>query len=195
MNFVNTIVDFVSVNKPLFFILPAWALTLFTVTTRSPIHSILSLICTFILTAVVFIIYFNLAFVGILLLVIYVGAIAILFLFVVMIIPMREKDLLPATTTPWVVNASLFVGLILFGMYGVTKIGAIDWSELLNISVNLDPTISQSWEALSSKDLVISGQLLYKQYSLHLVMCILLLFFALAVAIILCEDRVKLANK
>lgn len=139
--------------------------------------------------------YFNLAFVGTLLLVIYVGAIAILFLFVVMIIPMREKDLLPATTTPWVVNASLFVGLILFGMYGIMKIGVIDWSELLNISVKLDPTFSQSWEALSSKDLVISGQLLYKQYSLHLVMCISLLFFALAVAIILCEDRVKLVNK
>lgn len=60
---------------------------------KAPIHGILSLICLFVVSAYLFISYFALEFIGVLFLVIYVGAVAVLFVFVVIILPSRSVHL------------------------------------------------------------------------------------------------------
>lgn len=57
----------------------------------NPIHSVLFFISIFINTSIIFIIY-NVDFLGLLLLIVYVGAIAILFLFVVMMINIKKIE-------------------------------------------------------------------------------------------------------
>jgi NADH-quinone oxidoreductase subunit J len=115
---IYQIIDFILIHKVLLaFIIPTLALSYFTVTARSPIHSILSLIVTFLMVAFIFIMYYSLPFIGTLLIVIYVGAIAILFLFVIMMIPMRDKDSLPLTPIPAIVNFVFFVSLLGTGLY------------------------------------------------------------------------------
>jgi len=59
---------------------------------RNPVHSVLSLILAFCFTTVVFL-FFGLEFVAITFLVVYVGAIAVLFLFVVMMLNIRIIEL------------------------------------------------------------------------------------------------------
>jgi len=58
---------------------------------NNPIHSVLFFISIFINTSIIFILY-NVDFLGLLLLIVYVGAIAILFLFVVMMINIKKIE-------------------------------------------------------------------------------------------------------
>lgn len=65
----------------------------FVVVVRSAIHSILWLILLFVISALTFIGVFNLYFIGVLFIVVYVGAVTVLFLFIIIMIPLREVSL------------------------------------------------------------------------------------------------------
>lgn len=74
-----------------FFCLLLWS-TFFVVITSSPVQSVLGLILSFIFSCCLFIV-FGVEFVGIVLLVVYVGAISILFLFIVMMFNLKILEL------------------------------------------------------------------------------------------------------
>src|SRR5689334_16484405 len=65
---------------------------LMTVVSINPIHSVLYLIFTFFLSAIL-IISLGVEFLGILLIIVYVGAIAVLFLFIVMMLNIEQEKL------------------------------------------------------------------------------------------------------
>jgi len=80
----TSIIPFMAVYAP---IVPAY----FTVAARNPIHAILWLIATFLVAAGVLLSQFKLGFISALIVIVYIGAIAILFLFIIMMIPIRDE--------------------------------------------------------------------------------------------------------
>ena len=63
------------------------------ISSRNPMHSIFSLIISFILVSIVLIGFLHCEFLSIIFLIVYVGAISILFLFVVMLLNIKNIDL------------------------------------------------------------------------------------------------------
>lgn len=76
-----------------------------TVVARNPIHAILWLIVTFLLTCGTLLYNLSLGFTCSLIIIVYIGAIAILFLFIVMMIPMQTRPQKETTTLGYVVQA------------------------------------------------------------------------------------------
>lgn len=77
-----------------FFYLFAFAIvlsSLFAVLSKNPVHSVLYLILTFICTSGLFIV-MSAEFIAMVLTIVYVGAIAVLFLFIVMMLPIKQEE-------------------------------------------------------------------------------------------------------
>lgn len=166
-------------------------------TSKAPIHGILSLICLFVVSAYLFISYFALEFIGVLFLVIYVGAVAVLFVFVVIILPSRSTH--PNTSANdralWGFVKSLTVVAVLVTL---TFLDPITFSEGYRAAAEISPYwgsgVFGEFEndlelLLSSVDVFSLGQYMYRVNSLPLVASAVLLFVALVVAIIVCDDQ------
>ena len=81
---------------------------------NNPIYSVFFLISIFINTAIIFI-FFNVDFLGIILLLVYVGAIAILFLFMVMMLNIKKLE--NENNTSLIVGCSIFSIFFLYFLY------------------------------------------------------------------------------
>jgi len=162
-----------------------WFLAFLVISVRSAMHSILWLVSLFIVSALIFVGFFNLYFIGILFIIVYVGAVTVLFLFIIIIIPLKEIEfsgnrffIHGSTIRPLV----FFVGLVCLvfasGFYFFEYAGSeLPTFNLLN-SGYLD----------SINDLDLVGQTIYYKYSFSLIVAALLLFVALVIAILLCAD-------
>jgi NADH-ubiquinone oxidoreductase chain 6 len=71
--------------------------SVFSITSKNPVVSVLFLISTFVLAAC-YIIYIGINFIGISYIIVYVGAIAVLFLFIIMMINIKLTDILETGT-------------------------------------------------------------------------------------------------
>ncbi len=94
---------------------------------RSPIHSVLYLILTFFCLSGHYVL-LNAQFLAVVNIIVYAGAIMVLFLFVIMFLNMKEdeKDLVPNVTK---IAASIVAGtvfIILFGAYRKSQVGTYD---------------------------------------------------------------------
>lgn len=81
-------------TTPLYTMLLPVGTALFSIVARNPIHAILWLISTFLLTCGLLLHYFKLGFTPALIIVVYIGAIAVLFIFIIMLIPIKERVVL-----------------------------------------------------------------------------------------------------
>lgn len=180
----------------LFFTTLSWYLAWRAVTSRAPIHGILSLICLFVVSAYLFITYFALEFIGVLFLVIYVGAVAVLFVFVVIILPSRGTQLIfgPSSKLLW----SLVGIVVVLSAFAIILSNPV----FLNDSYFVVEEMLPYWDIgafggfendasllLEGVDVYSLGQYIYRVNSLPLVASAVLLFVALVVAIIICDDR------
>lgn len=108
--------------------------SLLTIISKNPIHSVLFMILTFINTSV-FLIWLNITYLGLLLLIVYVGAIAVLFLFIVMMLNVKniENNL---TSDSYLWFFFLIIFLIQFFYYNFNILSNFDfnniYSEVLN---------------------------------------------------------------
>ncbi|PVA11864.1 NADH-quinone oxidoreductase subunit J [Pelagivirga sediminicola] len=89
---------------------------LFTVVSRNPVHSVLWLILSFISAAGLFVL-LGAEFVAMLLVIVYVGAVAVLFLFVVMMLDVDFAELKAETAR--YMPLALLIGLILLMQFGI----------------------------------------------------------------------------
>jgi NADH-quinone oxidoreductase subunit J len=117
----------------LFFFIALAVFTAFTTyTTRNPIYSLLSLIFTFIFSGL-FLITLGQDFLGIILIIVYVGAITVLLLFVIMTLNIRRYDT-QLTSESNLGRLLIFLLFLLFFMFGSSLIyQALDNTELYNI--------------------------------------------------------------
>ncbi len=147
---------------------------LFTVISRNPVHSVLWLILTFISAAGLFVL-LGAEFVAMLLIIVYVGAVAVLFLFVVMMLDVNFAEL-KAEMAKYMPLA-LLIGIILLMQFGLAfgSWHMADGAE--NARAAVTPTEMDNTKAL--------GMLLYDKYFLIFQMSGLILLVAMIGAIVL----------
>ncbi len=147
---------------------------LFTVVSRNPVHSVLWLILTFLSSAGLFVL-LGAEFVAMLLVIVYVGAVAVLFLFVVMMLDVDFAEL--KAEMAQYLPLGLLIGLVLlmqlsmaFGVWSVA-----DTAEAARAAVT--PAETHNTAAL--------GLLIYDQYFLLFQLAGLILLVAMIGAIVL----------
>ncbi|MEI4231860.1 NADH-quinone oxidoreductase subunit J [Roseovarius sp. D22-M7] len=147
---------------------------LLTVVSRNPVHSVLWLILTFISAAGLFVL-LGAEFVAMLLIIVYVGAVAVLFLFVVMMLDV-DFAALKAEMARYMPLA-LLIGVILLMQFGIAfgNWTAADGAEAARRSVT--PTDMENTAAL--------GMLLYDTYFILFQLAGLILLVAMIGAIVL----------
>ncbi|QDY70221.1 NADH-quinone oxidoreductase subunit J [Qingshengfaniella alkalisoli] len=149
---------------------------LFTVLARNPVHSVLWLILTFLSAAGLFVL-LGAEFIAMLLVIVYVGAVAVLFLFVVMMLDVDFAEL-KAEMAKYMPLA-LLIGVVIL-MELAVALGSWDFSnnaEMLRANVTPDPAEVHNTAAL--------GALIYDQYLLLFQLAGLILLVAMIGAIVL----------
>ncbi|WP_170364480.1 NADH-quinone oxidoreductase subunit J [Ruegeria arenilitoris] len=147
---------------------------LFTVISRQPVHSVLWLILAFLSSAGLFVL-LGAEFVAMLLIIVYVGAVAVLFLFVVMMLDVDFAELKAEMAR--YMPLALLIGLVIL-MQFVMAFGA--WDSSQGAAANLAqpiPADRHNTEAL--------GVILYDQYFLLFQLAGLILLVAMIGAIVL----------
>ncbi|WP_425085023.1 NADH-quinone oxidoreductase subunit J [Ruegeria profundi] len=147
---------------------------LFTVISRQPVHSVLWLILSFLSSAGLFVL-LGAEFVAMLLIIVYVGAVAVLFLFVVMMLDVDFAELKAEMAR--YMPLALLIGLVIL-MQFVMAFGA--WDSAQGVEANLAqpvPSDRHNTEAL--------GVILYDQYFLLFQLAGLILLVAMIGAIVL----------
>ncbi|WP_170478974.1 NADH-quinone oxidoreductase subunit J [Ruegeria arenilitoris] len=156
------------------FAISAIAGGLFTVISRQPVHSVLWLILSFLSAAGLFVL-LGAEFVAMLLIIVYVGAVAVLFLFVVMMLDVDFAELKAEMAR--YMPLALLIGLVIL-MQFVMAFGA--WDSAQDAAANLAqpvPADRHNTEAL--------GVILYDQYFLLFQLAGLILLVAMIGAIVL----------
>ncbi|WP_272007195.1 NADH-quinone oxidoreductase subunit J [Roseovarius sp. ZX-A-9] len=147
---------------------------LFTVISRHPVHSVLWLILSFISAAGLFVL-LGAEFVAMLLVIVYVGAVAVLFLFVVMMLDVDFAELKAEMAR--YMPLALLIGLVLLMQLGIA-LGAWEVAETAEAARQAVPTAgTHNTEAL--------GLVLYDQYFLLFQLAGLILLVAMIGAIVL----------
>lgn len=148
----------------------------FVITARNPVHSVLFLILSFFNAAGLFVL-LGAEFIAMILVIVYVGAVAVLFLFVVMMLDISFSDLRK--------GAMQFVplGLVIGGLLLIELVVAFGtWSaEQTAAAVNAPPADLTNTEAL--------GQLIYTDYVFAFQVCGLILMVAMIGAIVLTHRK------
>ncbi len=144
---------------------------LFVIAARNPVHSVLWLICAFITSAGLLVL-IGAEFLAMLLVVVYVGAVAVLFLFVVMMLDIDFSELKRGFTDYLIIGA--IIGLVLLGEIGVVIAAA---SGLDSSNFNASPDATTNAAALS--------KVLYTDYLLLFQMSGIVLLVAMMGAIVL----------
>ncbi len=147
---------------------------LFTVISRNPVHSVLWLILAFLSTAGLFVL-LGAEFVAMLLIIVYVGAVAVLFLFVVMMLDVDFAELKAGMAQ--YMPLALLIGIILLMQFGMA-VGNWQVSEIAEAQrAAVAPEGVQNTAAL--------GLILYDQYFLLFQLAGLILLVAMIGAIVL----------
>ncbi len=150
--------------------------SLMVITARNPVHSVLFLILAFFNSAGLFIL-LGAEFVGMIMVIVYVGAVAVLFLFVVMMLDISFADLrkgaMQYVPIGLLIGAVLLTELVL--VYGT-------WSSVQGVEGNLAASVLRFEDATNAESL---GQILYTDYVFAFQMAGLILFVAMIGAIVL----------
>ena len=146
----------------------------FTVVSRNPVHSVLWLILSFLSAAGLFVL-LGAEFVAMLLIIVYVGAVAVLFLFVVMMLDIDFAELKAemAKYMPLALLIALIILMQFVMSFGAWESNAAAESMLAQVT----PTDRHNTEAL--------GMILYDQYFLLFQLSGLILLVAMIGAIVL----------
>jgi NADH-ubiquinone oxidoreductase chain 6 len=160
---------------------------------RNPIVSVLYLIGLF-LNISIYLILIGLNFIGLSYLLVYIGAVSILFLFILMLIDVRVSEL--HTDTNNSLYLSIIIGLIFFINVGniipfSINTGGVVYESLYDLILyeyeSITYVISNSWDGSISEthDIINIGNILYTNFSIWLILSSLVLLLAMVGAIII----------
>jgi NADH-quinone oxidoreductase subunit J len=127
---------------------------------RNPVHSVLFLILTFFNAAALFLLT-GAEFLAMILLVVYVGAVAVLFLFVVMMLDVDFAELKKGALQYAPIGA--LVGLILAAELIVVLGGSVFTPKLPNVAAQIIPALSDRTNTAALGDVLYTGYALYFQ--------------------------------
>ena len=155
---------------------------LFTVVARNPVHSVLWLILAFIASAGLFVL-LGAEFVAMLLVIVYVGAVAVLFLFVVMMLDVDFAELRAGATG--YLPIGLLIGVAILMQLGLA-FGVWEYSPEAALARRAPVD-----EAVALQNTAALGLLLYEEYILLFQLAGLILLVAMVGAIVLTLRRNK----
>ncbi len=155
------------------------------ITARNPVHSVLFLILAFFNASGLFVL-LGAEFVAFILAIVYVGAVAVLFLFVVMMLDVSFADLRKESMQ--YVPLGLLIGIVLLAELGLMM---ANWRTSDSIEDNLAAVTPSLTEADNTRAL---GHILYTQYALPFQVAGLVLLVAMIGAIVL-TLRVRVSTK
>ena len=182
----------------------------FVIISKNPIVSVLFLIGLF-LSVSIYLILLGLNFIGLSYLLVYVGAISILFLFILMLINVRVSELLSATnnTIPLAIIIAILFYTPIYEILPYSIASYISYTENLNTSINnilINNTdyLNKNYKFINDKDEIafvtsklwdgnlaevthISslGNILYTNYSIWLIITSIILLLAMVGAIVI----------
>lgn len=182
----------------------------FVIISKNPIVSVLFLIGLF-LSVSIYLILLGLNFIGLSYLLVYVGAVSILFLFILMLINIRVSELLSATnnTIPLAIIIAILFYTPIYEILPYSIASYISYTENLNTSINdilFNNTnyLNNNYKLISDKDEItfvtsklwdgnlaevthISslGNILYTNYSIWLIITSIILLLAMVGAIVI----------
>jgi NADH-ubiquinone oxidoreductase chain 6 len=156
--------------------------TIFIIINRNPIISVLFLIGLFLFIAI-YLIIIGLSFIGLSYLLVYIGAVSILFLFILMLIDIRISELHTET------NNSIFLSLLIGILYYNIISSNIYYNNIIfNInkikvyeSSNIKHSLYNIWDGslIENFDIISIGNILYTNLSLWLIISLLVLLLAM----------------
>jgi NADH-quinone oxidoreductase subunit J len=138
----------------------------------NPVHSVLFLILAFI-TASFILILFKVEFIALLFIIVYVGAIAILFLFIVMMLNIKNNNFKMNKETSFLSCISFFLGIYIFETFFLDLFNFTSFLNLNNIKID------------NLNDILIFSQSLYNYNLILVLLGGLILLVAMIGAIIL----------
>ena len=183
------------------FIMLSILLGIFIIITKNPIISVLYLILLFSCVSC-YLIFIGIKFIGISYLLVYVGAVSILFLFILMLINIRVSELISDT------NNNLPLALITIIAFFIpftnllpdakSKLNVIGFeiNKLLQDITNIRQisyVTSKNWDGniLDSTDIMSIGNIMYTSYSIWLLITSIILLLAMVGSIVITIKQIK----
>jgi NADH-quinone oxidoreductase subunit J len=156
--------------------------------TENPIHSVLYLILSFVISAIILLMY-GAEFIGLLFIMVYVGAIAVLFLFVIMMINAKQRR-----STSWRINY-LTLPATLVGMIFIDQFFFFNkiYSKYLYLDENYLSIPTISLDKISNIQAI--GQVLFNEYYITVFIAGLILLVALIGGIVLTIEFKKKSSE
>jgi NADH-ubiquinone oxidoreductase chain 6 len=154
------------------------------ITYKNPIISVLFLILLF-LEISIYLIVIGLNFIGISYILVYIGAVSMLFLFILMLIDIRVSELHIDNNNniflSFIVSILIFFLLNINNFYDIFNESALLWGNKIN-SIS-----SNNWDIslIENYDIINIGNILYTNYSIWLIITSLILLLAMIGAIII----------
>ena len=167
---------------------------------KNPIVSVLFLICLFVLISG-YLILLGMNFIGITYLLVYIGAVSILFLFILMLINIRISEIQNETSNslPLAIIISISFYIVLYEIVPFSSVGRniwnleyeYDWTDPMqyigSLYDNINYIVSDQWDTNLTEVLHISsiGNVLYTNYFLWLILASIILLLAMVGTIII----------
>ena len=150
---------------------------------KNIIQSILYLIFVFLLCSVLFI-YLGADFIGLIILIVYIGAISVLFLFVIMMLNIRILEIYSIFTI--YLPLAYFLSLLFFIQIFIIYLDIFNFFELNSLLKLLD------WIVFTNVKVNLIGQLLFNEYYILFIGATILLFIAMIGVILLTINKLDL---
>jgi NADH-quinone oxidoreductase subunit J len=155
------------------------ALSVLVVTRRNPVHSVLWMLVLFIHIAALYL-FLNAEFLAAIQIIVYAGAILVLFLFVIMLLNLKKEETEKKYQNQWPIGAGVGVILAVFFVMIVGKITV------------LPPLGKYTIEAVKSEGHMMSiGKVLYTRYLLPFEIASLVLLVAIIGAVVLAKKKLE----
>jgi NADH-quinone oxidoreductase subunit J len=155
------------------------ALSLLVVTRKNPVHSVMWMLVLFIHIAALYL-FLNAEFLAAIQIIVYAGAILVLFLFVIMMLNLKKEEIVKKYQAQWPFGA--LIGIML-ATFLVMILG--------NITVLPSPG-KYSIEAIKAEGHIMTvGKVLYTEYLLPFEIASILLLVAIIGAVVLAKKRIE----
>lgn len=164
---------------------------IFIIITKNPIISVLFLIGLF-TTISLYLIFLGLNFIGLAYLLVYVGAVSILFLFILMLINIRISELLSDTNN----SIPLAILVTIIFVYPINKIipySNIEYFNDIFRNKKINFASSNNWESTltDASHITSIGNIIYTSYSIWLIITSIILLLAMVGAIVITIKQPK----
>lgn len=155
------------------------AISVIVITRRNPVHAVLWMLMLFVHVAVLYL-FLNAEFLAVIQIIIYAGAILVLFLFVIMLLNVREAETERRFLSGWPLGLFITTGLMLFFVFILRRIDIFP------------PEGPYSIEKIQSEgNIMIIGKVLYTKYFLPFEIASLILLVAIVGAVILAKRKIR----